>query len=218
MFLVKKDSFKCRRFQPSEEQILSLTNKPNAIKVSGWRQGSSPPLTSPQREFPRDRLHTAEHVNWDSSREQKKLLFVSNSLRDNISKQRIWLVSKLRVLHVGKKNNLRGNYALVSILRKVASLVAQLVKNLQCRRPGFNPWVGKIPWRRERLPTPVFWPGEFHGLCCPWGRKESDRTEWLPLSHTRQSYLLNAPSDFRSLKVIKMKDKYIFVLPSIFLP
>ena len=29
---------------------------------------------------------------------------------------------------------------------------------------GFNPWVGKIPWRRERLPTPVFWPGEFHGL------------------------------------------------------
>ena len=35
---------------------------------------------------------------------------------------------------------------------------------LQCRRPGFDPWVGKIPWRREMLPTPVFWPGEFHGL------------------------------------------------------
>ena len=31
-------------------------------------------------------------------------------------------------------------------------------------RPGFDPWVGKIPWRRERLPTPVVWPGEFHGL------------------------------------------------------
>ena len=41
-----------------------------------------------------------------------------------------------------------------------ASLVAQLVKRirLQCGRPGFDPWVGKIPWRRERLPTPVFWP------------------------------------------------------------
>ena len=25
-------------------------------------------------------------------------------------------------------------------------------------------WVGKSPWRRDRLPTPVFWPGEFHGL------------------------------------------------------
>ena len=31
-------------------------------------------------------------------------------------------------------------------------------------RPGFDSWVGKIPWRRERLPTPVFWPGEFHRL------------------------------------------------------
>ena len=36
---------------------------------------------------------------------------------------------------------------------------------LQCRRPEFNPWVRKIPWRRERLPTPIFWPGEFlHGV------------------------------------------------------
>ena len=35
---------------------------------------------------------------------------------------------------------------------------------------GFDPWVGKNPWRRERLPTPVFWLGEFHGLS-GWGRK-----------------------------------------------
>ena len=63
------------------------------------------------------------------------------------------------------------------------TLRAQLEKiRLQCRRPGFNPWVGKIPWRRETLLTPVFWPGEFHGLCSPWGRKELDMTEWLSLS------------------------------------
>ena len=31
----------------------------------------------------------------------------------------------------------------------------------QCRRPGFHPWVGKIPWRRAWQPTPVFLPGEF---------------------------------------------------------
>ena len=48
---------------------------------------------------------------------------------------------------------------------------------LQCRRPGFDPWVGKIPWERERPPTPVFWPGEFHELYSPWGCKESDTTE-----------------------------------------
>ena len=50
--------------------------------------------------------------------------------------------------------------------------------------PGFSPWVGKIPWRRERLPAPVFWPGEFHGLCSPWGHKESDMTERLSLHFT----------------------------------
>ena len=65
-----------------------------------------------------------------------------------------------------------------------ASLVAQLVRiHLQCGRPGFYPWVGKIPWRRERLPTPVFWPGEFHGLYSPWSHKESDTTEWLFYFH-----------------------------------
>ena len=64
-----------------------------------------------------------------------------------------------------------------------ASLVAQLVKNLPAmRRSGLDPWVGKIPWRRERVPTPVFWPREFHGLYSPWGRKESDMTGWLSLS------------------------------------
>ena len=34
----------------------------------------------------------------------------------------------------------------------------------QCRRPGFNLWVGKIPWKREWLPTPVFLPEEVHGF------------------------------------------------------
>ena len=36
----------------------------------------------------------------------------------------------------------------------------------QCRRAkrrGFDPWVGKIPWRRAWQPTPVFWPGESPG-------------------------------------------------------
>ena len=41
------------------------------------------------------------------------------------------------------------------------------MKNLgsvQCGRPGFNPWVGKIPWRRKWQPTPVFLPGKSQGL------------------------------------------------------
>ena len=99
-----------------------------------------------------------------------------------------------------------------------ASVVAQLVKNLPLKQEThFDSWVGKIPWRRDRLPTPVslgfpdssvgkesackagdlgsipglgrslgegkgspvFWPGEFHGLYSPWGRKASHTTEQL---------------------------------------
>ena len=65
-----------------------------------------------------------------------------------------------------------------------ASLTAQLVQDsLQCARPRFEPWVGKIPWRRGWLPPPVFWSGEFHGiLYSPWDRKVSDMTEQLSLT------------------------------------
>ena len=55
--------------------------------------------------------------------------------------------------------------------------------------PGFNPWVGKIPWRRAWQPTPVFLPGESHGQRSlvgygSWGCKESDTTERLTRTHT----------------------------------
>ena len=71
-----------------------------------------------------------------------------------------------------------------------ASLVAQLGKNLLTMwETWVRSWVGRIPWRRERLPIPVFWPGEFHGLYSPWDRKESDRTEQLSLSLTRKKDL-----------------------------
>ena len=44
------------------------------------------------------------------------------------------------------------------------SLVAQMMKRigLQCGKPGFDPWIGKIPWRRAWQPTLVFLPGESH--------------------------------------------------------
>ena len=46
---------------------------------------------------------------------------------------------------------------------------------------GSIPGLGRSPGGRERLPTPVFWPGEFHGLYSPWGCKELDTTEQLTL-------------------------------------
>ena len=49
--------------------------------------------------------------------------------------------------------------------------VALVVKNLPAsagkpKRRRFDPWVGKIPWRRAQQPTPVFLPGESHGQRC----------------------------------------------------
>ena len=42
---------------------------------------------------------------------------------------------------------------------------------------GSIPGLGRFPWRKERLPTPVFSPEEFHRLYSPWSRRESDTTE-----------------------------------------
>ena len=60
----------------------------------------------------------------------------------------------------------------------------QLSVCLQCGRPGFDPWVGKILWRRKRQSTPVLLPGKSHGQrslvgYSAWHRKESDMTEWV---------------------------------------
>ena len=49
---------------------------------------------------------------------------------------------------------------------------------------GSIPGLGRSPGGRERLPTPVFWPGEFHGPYSPWGCKELDTTEQLSLHFT----------------------------------
>ena len=71
-----------------------------------------------------------------------------------------------------------------------AFLVAQMVKNSSAMR---EIWVRSLGWRREWLPTPVFWPGEFHGQWSlagysPQGRKESDTTERLSLARKRSRY------------------------------
>ena len=73
--------------------------------------------------------------------------------------------------------------------------------SLPCRRPGFNPCVRKIPWRRNWQPTPVLLPGESHGQrslagYSSRGREEADTTEQLSLHFTSShSLLLPAPGN-----------------------
>ena len=66
-------------------------------------------------------------------------------------------------------------------------IAAPLLFCLKCRRSRFDPWVGKIPWRRKQQPTPVFLLGESYGQrilagYSPRGCPESDTTERLTIS------------------------------------
>ena len=64
-----------------------------------------------------------------------------------------------------------------------ASPVAQLIKNLPLMQ---ETWVGKILWRKGWLPTPVFWPGGFHGVYSPWGcRVGHDRVSFASTFYYR---------------------------------
>ena len=98
-----------------------------------------------------------------------------------------------------------------------ASLVAQLVKNPPAM---WDTWVrslgGKIPWRRERLPTPVFLLREFHGLYSPRGCKESDMMEGLSLSLHSQC-LTHFPRPLRNFEDIFCLTFFLHIIDSFLL-
>ena len=61
-------------------------------------------------------------------------------------------------------------------------------------RPGFNPWVGKIPWRRKWQPTPILLPGKSHGWrslagYSLWGSQKSDTTKQLHFHFLNSMYI-----------------------------
>ena len=80
--------------------------------------------------------------------------------------------------------------------------------HLQCGRPGFDPWVGKIPWRRAWLPPPVFLPG-----ASPW-TEEPGRLQSMGSQSWTRPQGLSAPccrkwDDFSPL---------LAFLPTLYLP
>ena len=110
-----------------------------------------------------------------------------------------WGISKAETLP--PKNKVPRPYSILFLLRKSMAAKPGIIgyhmallgvpgdatgkePTWQCRRHkrhGFDPWVGKIPWRRSQQPTPVFLPGESHGQkslagYSPWSCKELDTT------------------------------------------
>ena len=125
----------------------------------------------------------------------------------------LWILMKWNSYLMARQENLNKNFLclfgpppsplLCTMHLHRNSLVAQMVKSLPAmRRTTFDPWVGKITWRRERPPTPVFWPGEFHGLYSPQGCKESDTTEQLSLLLSFKSHYSLGDSSVQSLSGI----------------
>ena len=106
---------------------------------------------------PRDRTW----VSWTVGRfcffNLKKIIFFK--LKDNCSTEFCCFLSNLNMnsmqilYRLSHREELYSNVHLLSAYHVC----------LQCRRPGFDPWVGKIPWRGKWQPTPVFLPRESHG-------------------------------------------------------
>ena len=71
-----------------------------------------------------------------------------------------------------------------------SSLIAQLVKNPPAMQESPVPGLGRSAGEGKKLPKPVFWPGEFHGLYSPWDCKESQTTEQLSLLFSMEITLL----------------------------
>ena len=120
-----------------------------------------------------------------------------------ISMQGVWVRSRVGELrsHMpqGQKNKNTKKEAIHDKLNKDFKNSSHFLQNLfkklaqrgvtsgkestcQCRRRkrcGFDPWGGKIPWRRKWQPTPIFLPGKFHGqrslgVHSLWGPRELD--------------------------------------------
>ena len=114
-------------------------------------------------------------INWETDIDVYTILYIKQIIKTYFTAQGSLWYSVM--ISMGLESGREWIYACIWLIR--ASLVTQLIKNLPAT---WETWVRKIPWRRERLPTPVFWPGKFHALYSPWGCKELDTTKRLSLS------------------------------------
>ena len=97
-----------------------------------------------------------------------------------------------------------------------ATLVTQWLKKkkkkicLQCRRPRLDPWIGKIPWRRKWLPTPVFLPGNAMDRGAWWSTVHGVTKSWtwlIDLTVTTKSQARSMLDLLYLLQITLQKDE-----------
>ena len=102
---------------------------------------------------------------------------------------------------------------LISLSSRASPMALWKRNCLQCmrhRRHGFDPWVGKIPWRRKWQPTPAFLPEKPHGRrrlagYSLWGHIESDMTEWL---NRETASVLGFPGGTSNTECLPVQEAY----------
>ena len=119
----------------------------------------------------------------NSSKKKKKFLFWKGaSLITQLVKNPL-AMQETPVWFLGWENPLESGWTTHSGILGLPLWLSWSRIRLQCRRPGFDPWVGKISWRKERLPTPVFWPRKFHGQSMGLQRAGHD---WATFTFSKQ--------------------------------
>ena len=129
---------------------------------------------------------TGVHVSPHSNLPPTSLPIPSHGLSQCTSFKRPVSCMELRLVIYFTDGNINVS-VLFSQIMSLSLLLSRykVVICLQWGRPGFNPRVGKIPWRRKWQATPVLLPGKFHGSrsmvgYSPWNHKELHTTEQLP--------------------------------------
>ena len=94
---------------------------------------------------------------------ERMLVLFSKALSWNATQQLKGMILTHVILWMALKRIMLSIKIGGPVVKGLPSWLKRLRVWLQCRGLGFNSWVGKIPWRREWLPTPIFLPGKFHG-------------------------------------------------------
>ena len=134
------------------------------------------------------KLQSFGHLMWRADSLEKTLMVGKIEGRRRKGRQRVrWLdgITNSMDMGLGELGELvMDREAWHAAVHGVAKSRTRLKWTEQWGRPGFDPWVMKIPWRRKWQSTPVLLLGKSHGRrsmvgYSPWGRKESDTTEQL---------------------------------------
>ena len=148
-----------------------------ACYPDGWRNTRDSEQTKAKSLASISTHHRFWHI-WEVSRHWSK-----TEMKENAVALVLGILLRMGSYTLQVWSPFRAHILSLKTVEDTAVIVVCDASSRQCGRPGLGPWVGKIPWRRKKLPTPKFWPGEFHGLCSPCGSQRVGHN-WVTFTFT----------------------------------